>query len=178
MPIHGAPWSLQDALGGGVGSASAPAPKPQQSLAQKQGEYPEYSAQAFDRNKGYVLPGQHNYNTSLNPQEEVAFRAWLTQNNVPFDPSQSVTDYDMRGYWKALQSGDPNAKGGVDPNDQKLHYPDYWKTPYHETFSKESQWADKAKAPYWTVDDKLVLPDGTVLYDDRAKRSASKEGDK
>lgn len=76
----------------------------------------------------------------------------------------------MRGFYKALKSGDPKAKNAIDPNDNKLHYPDYWKTPYHQTFSNESQWATK-NAPHWTDDDKLVLPNGRVVFDDRKHKS-------
>ena len=73
-------------------------------------------------------------------REEPAFRKWVKDNKVPFDPdAKGPQDYDMRGFWKALQAGDEKAKSGIDPNDGKLHYPDYWKTPYHETFSAESQ---------------------------------------
>lgn len=126
--------------------------------------------QAFQRNSAWVRPGQFNYNTQLAQPEEVAFRSWLQKNNVPFNLQQGVTDYDMRGFYKALMSGDPRAKSAVDPNDSRMHYPDYWKTPYHATFSNESQWADPAKAPRWNEKDQLVLPDGTVLFDDRAQK--------
>lgn len=123
----------------------------------------------YARNAQYIKPGAQNFNTSLDPQAESAFRAWVAQNKIPFDPSADVTDYDMRGFYKALQQGDPIAKNAIDPNDGRMHYPDYWKTPYHETFSNESQWA-KPNAPHWTDDDKLVAPDGTVIFDDRAKK--------
>jgi hypothetical protein len=76
----------------------------------------------------------------------------------------------MRGFWKGLQDADTQAKSAVDPNDGKLHYPDYWKTPYHETFSNQSKWANE-KAPRWTDDDKLITPDGRVLFDDRARNA-------
>ena len=125
----------------------------------------------FVRNSKWLSEGQHTYNTPLPPEQEAQFRAWVTENKIPFELDQKITDYDMRGFWKALQAGDPIAKSAVDPNDKKLHYPDYWKTPYHETFSNESQWANKKTAPHWTKDDKLVAPDGTVLFDDRAKKS-------
>ena len=129
---------------------------------------PRLSPQAyFDRNQEFVKPGSTQFSTPLNPQDETAFRQWITTNKVPFDPTASgPQDYDMRGFWKGLQTGDAHAKSAIDPNDGKLHYPDYWKTPYHETFSNESKWANE-RAPHWTDDDKLVTPDGRVLFDDR-----------
>lgn len=126
---------------------------------------------AFDRNKAFLLPGNHTYNTQLSPQQEQQFSNWVTQNKVPFDPSAGVTDYDMRGFWQALQAKDPRATSAIDPNDQRLHYPDYWKTPYHETFSAQSQWADPTKAPNWNAQDQLVMPNGQVIYDDRRQNA-------
>lgn len=123
--------------------------------------------QAFQQNSQYVKPGAHSYNTALAAPDEKKFRDWVTQNKIPFDPSAKVSDYDMRGFWKALQAGDPKAKAAVDQNDGKIHYPDFWKTPYHATFSNESQWA-KPGAPHWTADDRLVTSEGATLFDDRS----------
>lgn len=53
----------------------------------------------------------------------------------------------MRGYWKAQQSGDPNAVR----NSKNLHFPDTWKTPYDATFSNQSQYAQPS-APHWEGD--------------------------
>lgn len=128
------------------------------------------NSDAFSRNSAWVLPGDHTYNTTLDPAQEKAFGAWVSQNNVPFDITAPVSDYDMRGFWQALQAGDSRAKSAVNPNDQQIHYPDYWKTPYHKTFSAESQWADPKKAPVWNEQDQLVLPNGSVIYDERAAR--------
>ena len=118
---------------------------------------------AYERNKEYVAPGDHVYNTPLSPMEEHAFRNWVKTNNVPFDLNAPVTDYDMRGFWRALQTGNPRAKSAINPADKKLHYPDFWKTPYHETFSNESQWATK-KAPHWQGD-VLLDSKGNVIFD-------------
>lgn len=76
----------------------------------------------------------------------------------------------MRGFWTALQQGKPIATTAIDPNDKRIHYPDYWKTPLHQTFSAESQWANPARAPAWNDRDQLVLPNGQVIYDDRAQQ--------
>lgn len=129
----------------------------------------QYWQRNFERNSAWLAPGNHSYNTQLSPTEEYAFRQWLKTNDVPFQANQSVTDYDMRGFWKALQTGNPIAKSGINPNDQRLHYPDYWKTPYSATFSAESQWANKQNAPRW-IGDSYMLPNGTVLWDDKAQK--------
>ena len=120
---------------------------------------------AVPRLPDYAKPG--NYATQLNPQEEQEFKQWVQQNKVPFDPSEPVSDYDMRGFYKALKSGDERAATAENQNDGQTHYPDYWKTPYHKSFSAESQWADPVKAPRWNSKDQLVTPDGKVVYDER-----------
>lgn len=127
------------------------------------------------KNRPYVKAGAHGFNTKLSTPEEQQFRAWLQQNKVPFDPEAPTTDYDMRGFWRALKAGDPKAKSAIDPNDTKLHYPDFWKTPLHKTFSNESQWATP-DAPHWTNDDKLIDKHGKVLFDDRANRPKAPAG--
>lgn len=129
-------------------------------------EYLKQLEQNFQRNKGYSKKGE--YQTTLQPAEEIAFRRWVMANGVPFNPEQGVQDYDMRGFWKALMSKDPKAMTAVNPNDQQIHFPDFWKTPYHQTFSSESQWAGKG-APTWNDKDQLVLPGGQVIFDERAK---------
>jgi hypothetical protein len=107
------------------------------------------------------------YDTPLNPLDEMAYRQWVQQNNVPTNPDTNAPqDYDMRGFFKGLQQQNPKAMSAVDPNDGRLHFPDFWKTPIHETFSNESQWAP-ASAPAWQPDDKLVGPGGRVVFDDR-----------
>lgn len=121
----------------------------------------------YARNAQYVRPGVSSFQTPLGPIEEQMFQSWVQKGNVPFDPSQKA-DYDMRGFYRALMSGDPRAANAVDPNDGRMHYPDTWKTPYHETFSKESQWA-LPTAPSWAPDDKLIAPNGRVVFDDRAQ---------
>jgi hypothetical protein len=121
------------------------------------------------KNKPYILPGATNFATTLAPDQEAAFGQWVQQNHVPFDPAQRVQDYDMRGFYQALMAKDPRAMTAVNPNDQQLHYPDYWKTPYHQSFSAESQWANPQTAPKWNEQDQLVLPNGTVVFDEKAR---------
>lgn len=130
----------------------------------------------FSRNQAWLRPGEHIYNTELPPEQEKAFLSWVKSGKVPFDPKAKVSDYDMRGFWKALQAEDPRAVTAINPNDKKVHWPDYWKTPYHETFSAESQWADPEKAPRWNEQDQLVLPSGKVLLDERANKEKADSG--
>lgn len=109
-----------------------------------------------------------SYNTPLSPLDEMAYRQWVQQNNVPTDPNSTAPqDYDMRGFYQGLQQGNPKAASAIDPNDSRLHYPDFWKTPLHQTFSNESQWAP-ATAPQWTPNDQLANPNGQVVFDDKA----------
>jgi hypothetical protein len=138
-------------------------------------------AALFQRNQAYLADGQHTYNTVLTPEQEQQFRAWLADKSdkqdlgrAEFDPNAKTVNYDMRGWWLAASQGDEKAKLVIDPNDKLKHRNDYWKTPYHETFSAESQWAGQ-NAPKWNDKDQLVAPDGTIIFDDRAQK---KEGDK
>jgi hypothetical protein len=125
--------------------------------------------QTFARNAPYLNQiNMRPYNTPLSPMDEMMFQGWLGKNNVPFDPKAPVSDYDMRGFWKGLQEGHPQAQSAIDPNDGKMHYPDYWKTPYHDTFSDQSQWAGPT-APKWNDQDQLVTPGARIQFDDRSR---------
>ncbi len=108
-----------------------------------------------------------SFNTQLDPATELAFRQWLQQNNVPFNPNAvGPTDYDMRGFYQAMQQGNPMAQSAINPNDNLLHYPDYWKTPFHQSFSSESQWAGPA-APSWINGSQLAAPNGRIVFDEK-----------
>lgn len=112
-----------------------------------------------------------SFDTHLNALEEMAYRQWVKDKQVPTNPDATgPQDYDMRGFYHGLQQDNPKARAAIDPNDSRMHYPDFWKTPMHETFSNESQWAP-ANAPSWTPDDKLVTGGGRVLFDDRQQMS-------
>ncbi len=123
----------------------------------------------LQQNAPYVQPGQHNYNTPLAPLDEMAFRQWVGQNNVPFDPNAQASDYDMRGFYQGLQQQNPRATAAVNQNDNMMHYPDYWKTPMHQSFSNESQWATP-QAPQWISDSQLAAPNGRILFDEKKPR--------
>jgi hypothetical protein len=127
----------------------------------------EQPSSPYDRNAKFVKPGitEDDYTTKLSPNDEKKFQAWVNMNQIPYDlNSKEPQDYDMRGFYKGLMTGDERATTGIDPNDGKLHFTDYWKTPYHESFSNESKFAGK-NAPKW-VGDKLIGPDGTIYFDD------------
>jgi hypothetical protein len=108
-----------------------------------------------------------NYNTPLSPLDEMALRQWVARNNVPFNPDAPTSDYDMRAFYRAQQQGDPRARTEVNPYDQRLHFTDAFKTPLHETFSGQSQYAGPV-APRWNADEtQLISPSGQVLFDVR-----------
>lgn len=127
----------------------------------------------YATNKQFLKQEQPTYQTELAPAEEAKFQQWVKENNVPYDPSPTA-DYDMKGFYKGLESGDPHARTGVNANDNKLHFSDYWKTPYHESFSAESQFANEG-APSWNENDQLVTPSGRVLFDEIALNESRKQ---
>lgn len=108
-----------------------------------------------------------NYQTRLPDAQEQQFHSWVNQNQIPFDPGQ-YADYDMRGFWQAMTRGDQRATSAIDPYDKLPHFPDYWKTPYHESFSNESIYA-KPTAPAWQGNRFLVdQQSGAVKFDQGA----------
>jgi hypothetical protein len=127
------------------------------------------AAAIYQRNSAWAQPPhpEHGYLTPLDPMQELAFRGWVEKNKIPFDPSPTA-DYDMRGFYKALQAGEPIATSAVNPNDKQLHFTDFFKTPFHPSFSRESRWATE-NAPTWNDKDQLVDKSGKVIFDERAK---------
>ena len=110
-----------------------------------------------------------NYNTQLDLGTEQFFRQWIMHNNVPFNPDATTPqDYDMRGFYQGLQQQNPKAQAAVNSNDGRLHYPDFWKTPLHQTFSQDSQWAGPV-APRWNESDQLIAPGGRILFDEKTQ---------
>jgi hypothetical protein len=116
----------------------------------------------------YAKPGP--YFTSLSPNDESQFQSWLQNNqHIPAIANwrdTSTSDYDMRGFWKANQGS--LASTSINPNDQEVHFPDTWKTPYHQSFSNESQYATP-DAPRWINDSQLINNQGQVIFDERAR---------
>ena len=100
--------------------------------------------------------------TKLPLMDELEFQKWAQENGVPLSG-----DYDMRGYYQGLRQGSPHARPSeVNPNDMKPHFTDYYKMPWHETFSAESKGAGP-DAPRWNRQDQLVGPDGKILVDEK-----------
>lgn len=103
-------------------------------------------------------PTPYPYQTVLEPSQEANFQSWVKQNKVPWQDTPTA-DYDMRGYYKAMQSGDPLARQA-----SNMHYPDTYKTPYHKTFSNESKYATQ-DAPSWQGN-RLVDNRGNIVADE------------
>jgi len=133
--------------------------------ALEQQQYAQMRQQLLARNMAYAQPNWQQQLTQLNPAQEQAFMQWVQANQVPFDPKDPYPDYDMRGYYQSLQKGNAE-QSSVNPVDQQLHYPDTIKTPYHESFSSESQWAVPG-APSWQGE-KLIAPSGEVVFETKA----------
>lgn len=67
-----------------------------------------------------------SFDTKLDPLQEFAFRQWVEDNRVPFDPNaKGPTDYDMRGFYQGLTQQNPRAVTATNQNDGRLHFPDY-----------------------------------------------------
>jgi hypothetical protein len=107
------------------------------------------------------------YLTQLAPLDEMRFRQWIQQKQVPWQDSPT-SDYDMRGYYQALQKGDARAVETQSAFDGKMHFPDTWKTPNHKTFSNESMYA-LPTAPTWRGD-RLVNAMGGIVADETPKK--------
>lgn len=117
---------------------------------------------AVARNAQFAKPGP--YTTQLTPDQESKFQEWVKANKVPFNPnSKEPQDYDMRGYWKDIAS-----KGGsetsVNPVDKQLHFPDTYKTPYHESFSNESKYATPDNPFKWKGETLVDSRTGSTVY--------------
>ena len=142
------------------GPAAAPAGRTQTPESPQAGATPGDSASSRSPHGGksqYAKPGP--YVTTLNPQQEQQFQSWVKSTRAPWQ-DVPFADYDMRGFWLAAQRGDPLAKRA----ESNHHYPDKWKTPYHKSFSNESQYATP-DAPHWEGN---VLKDknGNVVVDE------------
>lgn len=69
----------------------------------------------------------NKFNTQLSPQEELMFLKWAEAQNKLRD----LYDYDLRGAYKELQSGDMKVAANG-------HLGDKYKKPNHPTFSDQS----------------------------------------
>ena len=117
---------------------------------------------AFNRNRQYARPEYHgDFQTPVPAALRPQFDSWLRGQGVSPSP-----DYDYGGFWLGARSGHPQATQGRDPVTGHAHFTDYWKTPYHETFSRDSRYA-KPQAPYWEGDRLYDQPTGRRIYDPR-----------
>jgi hypothetical protein len=135
----------------------------------EQQQYEKMRQDMLARNQSWSKPDWQSQLTQFQPEQEQQFNQWIQQNKVPFNSQDKFPDYDMRGFYQAYTQKDPRAVNAIDPYDKQIHYPDYWKTPYHETFSKESQWATP-EAPGWNEKDQLVSPKGEVFFDPSSEK--------
>jgi hypothetical protein len=124
----------------------------------------------FARNSAYARPASvmTGYMTKLDPLSEMAFQQWIADNKVPFNDAPDG-DYDMRGFYKSMVAGDGKANTGMNANDGQLHFTDYFKTPYHESFSAESKYAVPG-APQWNEQDQLETPGARIVFDERNRK--------
>lgn len=120
------------------------------------GEGPQFYPQALGRNLRYAT-AEPSWTTKLMPHEEIAFRQWVAAKKVPFDPDEQTPDYDMRGYFRAMQAGQAEPWNGPGS-----HFPDTFKTPRDTTFSAESK-NSKASPLVWYGDKLLNLDTGEVI---------------
>ena len=128
----------------------------------EQQRYADYRQKLLQKNLAYSQPNWQQQMTQLSPEQEAAFTQWVQANQVPYNPNDKYPDYDMKGYYLSLQQGQA-PQASVNTTDQQLHYPDTFKTPYHESFSKESQWATEG-APEWQGE-RLVAPSGELVFE-------------
>lgn len=107
------------------------------------GEGPPFYDAAYQHNRPFAT-NQAPWSTSLNKQQEAAFRKW--GKNIGghplswygFDPDSKRNDYDMRGFF--LSNGVQGGNG---------HFTDTFKTPYDTTFSNLSKYARTGTPFVW-----------------------------
>lgn len=82
-----------------------------------------------------------NFKTILSKRQEKEFQNWYknvsSQLKLDENPDNPAHNYDYRGYWLENRNKD------IDFSIPDFHFPDKYKTPAHETFSRESIYADK-----------------------------------
>jgi hypothetical protein len=112
----------------------------------------------YQYNRRFAKSGE--YQTPLSAENEKRFNNWLSVHSKhpaisEYDPQSKQMDYDLRGWWL-------NNNGIAPPQG---HFPDTYKTPYHETFSNESIYA-LPTAPRWIQQGQnwfLLGNDGSIL---------------
>lgn len=82
--------------------------------------------------------------TKFGKNFEDMYKGWIIQNNIP-----ESQDYDMRGFYYGLLTGDPAATTEINPSDNQLHFTDKWKLSNHPTFSSESMYSHSPNDGKW-----------------------------
>jgi hypothetical protein len=139
-----------------MGTSSPLAPMMNKALFS--GEGPQYYGQAFAHNSPFAMPSSTNWQTQLSPEDERTFTDWVRQNKVPFNPADKTPDYDMRGFWQAMQSGQ------AEKWTPGSHFPDTFKTPYDTTFSAESKYAKPGTPFKWQGDNLIDTRSGQLIF--------------
>lgn len=92
----------------------------------------------------------------LSNEERQKYMAWLLRSGT-----NESNDYNMPQFFQASEiTGDPRYSSSVNPNDQKLHFPDAFKMPNHPTFSTDSNYYDSQLMPQTPTWEGGPLPDG------------------
>lgn len=124
----------------------------------------------YARNAPFATEGP--WRTLLDPKAEQQFQDWVRSNGIPNEHDGPTTDYDMRGFWQALQRRDPRALTAINPVDKLPHFPDVWKTPFHQSFSAESMYATPNNPFKWGGADGQALLDtrnNSIIYQEQKK---------
>lgn len=129
------------------------------------GEGPQYYQSAYKFFRPYAVSG--DYKTSLSPQVDELFQAWIGAKQAKFgqapggfDVNAKIADYDMRGFFR----DDREPALGWRPGQ---HFPDRWKTPYDTTFSRESQYATRSNPFDWRGPNLVNTKTGRIIFSPR-----------
>ena len=98
------------------------------------------SVSALDELQAGVVGTGAKEVTTLAPQDEQAFRAWVTANKIT-DVDAPQSKYDYRGYWKDIASAGGDQRKTYEDGP---HFPDTYKQHGHPTFSVESKYSTGA----------------------------------
>jgi hypothetical protein len=125
-------------------------------------------------NEQELLSGVNPFGTNLKPEAEKEFASFA--KNIQQLPTP---DFDLRGLFKEAKGkglvdkilgGQETELGGINPTTQTFHFTDKFKTPFHKSFSRESQFATK-DAPRWVQNEdqsfRLVDANNKTLIDER-----------
>lgn len=125
-----------------------------------------------------LQPGSNPFATQLTPEEEQGFANFAKQTqNLP------SLGYDLKGLYKEasdknlvndILQGKNTELAGMNPTTQSFHFTDKYKTPFYDSFSKESKYATQ-DAPQWLENPnnqgfQLVDKQGNILVDENQQK--------